>query len=159
VRQFTVLAETREGHGRVGADVPSVGGETDCFYWVIQQSKVVGCCPVIQALTVRGCFVVVPVDMLAVEVANIQTGVWERQDDRGCESRAWTFIDVLMILFLRRLRTNTQSLTALETDRPVTIPTALGQAWQSPASCPGLTQLVRSWESLACPQLCSGSPV
>ena len=40
--------------------------ETGCFVWVIQQSKVFGCCPGIQALTVRGCFVVDPVDMLVV---------------------------------------------------------------------------------------------
>ena len=32
--------------------------------------------------------------MLAVEVANIQTEVWERRDGRRCESRAWRFVDV-----------------------------------------------------------------
>ena len=37
----------------------------------------------------------------------------------------------------------------LETDRPVTIPTAHGQTWQGRDSYSGLTQLVRSWESLA----------
>jgi len=37
--------------------------------------------------------VVTPVDMLAVEVANVQTGVWERRDGRWCESRAWRFVD------------------------------------------------------------------
>ena len=31
--------------------------------------------------------------------------------------------------------------------------------WQGCGSCSGLTQLVRIWESLACLQLCSGSPV
>ena len=31
--------------------------------------------------------------------------------------------------------------------------------WQGRASCSGLTQLVKSWESLVCLQLCSGSPV
>jgi len=50
---------------------------------------------------------------------------------------------------LRHLRTTTQSLIVLETDRPVTIPTARGQTWQDRDSCSGLTQLVRSWESLA----------
>ena len=60
---------------------------------------------------------------------------------------------------LRRLRTTTQSLIDLETDRPVTIPTARGQTWQDRDSCSGLTQLVRSLESLACLQLCSESPV
>ena len=38
--------------------------------------------------------VVTPVDMLAAEVANIQTGVWERRDGRWGESRAWMFVDV-----------------------------------------------------------------
>jgi len=32
----------------------------------------------------------------------------------------------------------------LETDRPVTIPTARGQMWQGRDSSSGLTQLVRS---------------
>jgi len=39
-------------------------------------------------------FFVTPVDMLAVEVTNIQTGVWERRDGRWCESRAWNLVDV-----------------------------------------------------------------
>ena len=75
-------ADTREGQVRVGADVPSVRGEAGCFPWAIKQTKIVGCCPGVQALTVRRCFVVTPVDMLAVEVTNIQTGVWERRDGR-----------------------------------------------------------------------------
>ena len=62
--------------------------------WTVQQSKVVGCCPEIQALAVRGCCVVTPVDMLAVEVANVQIRVWERRDGRWSESRAWRFVDV-----------------------------------------------------------------
>jgi len=128
------------------------------FVWVIQQSKVVGCCPVVQTLTVRRCFVKTPVDMLAVEVTSKQTGVWERRDGRWCESRAWNFVDV-NDLILQPLRKTTQSLNVLETDRPVTIPTARGQTWQGRDSCSGLTQRVRSWESLACLQLCSGSPI
>ena len=69
----------------VGADFPLVRGETGCFLWLLKQSKVVGCCPEVQALTFRGCFVVAPVDMLALEVAKIQT--WGN-------SRAWRFVDV-----------------------------------------------------------------
>jgi len=53
-----------------------------------------GCCPEVQAFTVRGCFVVTPVDVLAVEVTNVQTGVWERRDGLWCESREWRFVDV-----------------------------------------------------------------
>jgi len=41
----------------------------------------------------------------------------------------------------------------------VTIPTAREQTWQGRASCSGLTQLVRNWESLACLQLFCGSPI
>ena len=56
--------------------------------------------PGIQALTVRGCFVVAPVDMLAVEVTNIYTGLyWERWDGRRCESRAWMFVDVNGLIY------------------------------------------------------------
>jgi len=32
--------------------------------------------------------------MLAIEVANVQIGVWERLDGRWSESRAWRFVDV-----------------------------------------------------------------
>ena len=39
-------------------------------------------CLLHQAITVRRCFVANLVDMLAVEITNIQTGVWERRD--GC---------------------------------------------------------------------------
>ena len=38
--------------------------------------------------------VVTSVNMLAVEVANIQTGVWKPLDGRWSESRAWRFVDV-----------------------------------------------------------------
>ena len=41
VRQSAVLAETREGQVRVGADVSSVRGETGCFLWAMEQFKVV----------------------------------------------------------------------------------------------------------------------
>ena len=93
VRQSAVLAETREGQLWVGVDVPLVREEAGCFLWIAQQSKVVGCCPGVQALIVRRCCVVTPVDMLAVEVANVETGVWERRYGRWCESRAWRFVD------------------------------------------------------------------
>jgi len=42
--------------------------------------KLLDVCPGVQALTVQGCCVVTPVDMLAIEVANVQAGVWERRD-------------------------------------------------------------------------------
>ena len=37
--------------------------------------------------------------MLAVEVADVQTGVWERRDGRWCESRAWRFVDINDLIF------------------------------------------------------------
>ena len=52
----------------------------------------------------------------------------------------------------------TKSLIVLETDQPVSIPTPCEQSWQGHDSCSGLTQLVRSCESLACLQLRNGSP-
>jgi len=59
-------------------------------------------------ITVQGCwmlprspgshhqemFFVTPVDILAVEVTNIQTGVWECRDNRWFKSRASKFVDV-----------------------------------------------------------------
>ena len=38
--------------------------------------------------------VVTPVDMLAIEVTNVQTGVWELRDGRWSKSRVWKFVDV-----------------------------------------------------------------
>jgi len=35
-----------------------------------------------------------PIDMLAVEVANIQVGVCYRREDRWCKLRAWRFVEV-----------------------------------------------------------------
>ena len=91
VRQSAVLVKTREGLVRDGADVQWVRGETGRFLWVKQQSKVVGCCPGV--LSPSGCFVVTLVDMLAIAVANMQNGMWERQDGRWCESREWRLVD------------------------------------------------------------------
>jgi len=82
------FAEAREGQVWVGADVPMAREETGCFLWVV------GCCPRVQAITVRGCCVVTPVDVLAIEVANVQAGVWERRYGRWSESGAWRFVDV-----------------------------------------------------------------
>jgi len=82
-RQSAVRAETCEGQLRIGADVPTAREETCCFLRVVQQSKVVGCFPGLQTLIIRGCFVVTPVDMLAVEVANIQTGVGVNRERGG----------------------------------------------------------------------------
>jgi len=66
---------------------------------------------------------------------------------------------LMMFYILQRLRATTQSLIVLETDHPVTIPTTYGQMWQDHDSGSGLTQLVKSRESLACLQSCNGSPV
>jgi len=128
----------------------SIGGRRN---WLLHLGRAVvyGCCPGVQALTVRGHFVVAPVDMLAVEVANIQTGVWERRDGRRCESRAWTFVDVNDLISCD-VYAQPLGLTGMETDRPVTIPTASGQTWQGRDSYSELTQLVKSWKSPACLQ-------
>ena len=92
VRRSAVLAEAREGQVWVGADVPTAKEETHCFIWVVQQSKVVGCSQE-SRLSPSGDFVT-PVDVLAIEVASVQAGVWERWDGRWSESRAWRFVDV-----------------------------------------------------------------
>ena len=60
-KDSSVRSETREGQVRVGADIPSVREETGYFLWIVQHSKVIWCCPGVQALTVR-CFVVTPLE-------------------------------------------------------------------------------------------------
>jgi len=66
-------------------------------------------------------------------------GNWSRQrTDRGVGTSGWSLEWVASVEVcrrwrsynLRRLRATTQSLIDLETDRPVTIPTARGQTWQ-----------------------------
>ena len=94
LHQSAVLADTREGQVRVGADVPLVRGETGCSLWDVQQLNVVGCCPGGLTFFVRRCCAVALVHMLAIEVANLQTGVWEHGDGRWCEPRAWRFVHV-----------------------------------------------------------------
>jgi len=74
--------------------VSSVREEIGYSLRVVQQPKIVGCCPEIPDFTVRRCCVVTPVDILAVEVASIHVGVWERRDSRRCETRVWRFVDV-----------------------------------------------------------------
>ena len=65
-------------------------------------------------------------------------GSWGRQHtDGGMKTTGWSLGRVARVevckhwwsYMLRRLRTTTQSLIVLETDRPVTIPTARGQMW------------------------------
>ena len=92
--QSVVLAVICKRLVRVVADVPLVRQETGYSLWVMQQVKVIGCCPGVLTLTIRRCFAAVQVDMLAVEVTNIQTEVWEHQNGRRCESQGWNFLDV-----------------------------------------------------------------
>jgi len=81
-------------------------------------------------------------------------GSWIRQHTDWCVGTSgWSYVWVANVeicrrkwsYILRRLRTTTQSLVVLETDRP-----ARGQTWQGRPSCSGLTQLVRRGGSLAC---------
>ena len=71
---MVVLTDTREGQVQAGAHDLSMRGVTGYSLWVLQQPEVIGCCPGGRTLTVRRCCAVAPVDMLAVEVASIQTG-------------------------------------------------------------------------------------
>ena len=150
------LAEAREGQVWVGADVLTAREETGCCLWVVQQSKVFGCCPGVQALTVRGCC-----------NPSWRAGNWSRQRTGwGVGTSGWLLEWVASVDVCRRWRscilqclcTTTQSVIVLETDRPMTVPNARGQTCQGCDSCLRLTQPVRSWESLAYLQLCSGSP-
>ena len=94
-------------------------------------------------------------------------GSWSRQHtDWGVGTSGWPMVWIASVevfrrwwpCALRRLHITTQSLIILETDRLVTIPTVHGQTWQGRASCSGLTQLVKSWESRVCLQLCVEAP-
>jgi len=66
-------------------------------------------------------YTITPVDVPAVGVVSIERGVRERWD-RWWRSRGWRFVDEWSYI-LRRLRTTTQSLIAIETNRPVSIDT------------------------------------
>jgi len=116
--QSAVLGKTREGQIWIGTNVPSVR-EAGCFLWL-------GCwmLPRVPGSNRQESFVVTPVDMLAVEVTNIQTGVWERRYGRWCESLVWRFVDVNYLVSCDIYAQPLSSLIVLETDRPVTIPTA-----------------------------------
>jgi len=92
------LAKARSGWCR-----PSIGERRSWLFLLGYTTvHVVGCCPGVQALTVRRRFVVTLVDMLAAEVSNIQARVWEGWDCRWCESRAWRFVDVNDLISCRR---------------------------------------------------------
>jgi len=95
----------RPGLPWVGADVPTAREETGCFLWVVQQSKVVGCCPVAQALTVGGCC-----------NPSWHVGNWSRQrTDWGVGTSGWSLEWVASVEVcrgwqscnLRRLHTTT----------------------------------------------------
>jgi len=117
------------------------------------QSKVVWCCSEVQALTVRSRFVETPVDMLAVEVTNIQTGVWERRDSRWCESRAWRFVDDNNLVANHSVSDCSGDWST--SDHLNYSWTNVARPWFLLAADPAS----ESWESLACLQLCSGSLV
>ena len=54
--------------------------------------------------------------MLAIEVANIQTGVCECRDGRWSESRAWRFVDFDDLVSCDVYTQPLKSLIVLETD-------------------------------------------
>jgi len=56
-------------------DVPPMR-EAGYSFWIVQQLKVVRCCPGGQALPVRRCWAITPVVVPVVEDASIQIGVW-----------------------------------------------------------------------------------
>ena len=70
----------------VGDDIPTAREETGCFLWAVQHPSCLG----VQADKLA----IEVVDKLAIEVTNVQTGVWERRDGRRSESRVWRFVDV-----------------------------------------------------------------
>ena len=87
---WTTLAKVRS------ALVPMFHGERRNWTLHLGHTAVQGCWLLsgIQALTVRRCFAVALVNMLAVEVVDIQIELWERRDGGRWESWAWRFLDV-----------------------------------------------------------------
>ena len=119
-RQAVVMADTREGHVHVKRRwekelAASFGSYSSQNLLNVDQEP---------RPSPSGDFAVSPVDMLAPEVAKIQSGVWERRDGRMCESRTKSFVDVNV--YAQPL---CMSLIALEFDWPVTIPTAREQTF------------------------------
>jgi len=92
IRQSAVLVETREGEIWVGADVPMAREETGCFFGMYNSPRLLYVAQ--ESMLSPSGDVVTPVDVLAIEVANVQTGVWERRDGRWSESRPWRFVDI-----------------------------------------------------------------
>ena len=92
--QSAVLAETREDLVWIGADFPSVRGENGCFLWVIQQSKVVGCCPGVQALTIGRCC-----------YPSWHIASWNRQrTDWGVATSGWPLMWIASVKVYKRKR-------------------------------------------------------
>jgi len=129
VRQLVVLAETREGQVLVGANVPTVREEAGCFVWVVQPRLVQGYWMLPRSPDSHR-----PV-MLCCN-PSWSAGNWSRQRTAwSVGTSGWSLEWVASVEVcrrwrsckLRRLRTTTQSLIDLETDRPVTIPTARGR--------------------------------
>jgi len=60
------MTDTREGKVWVGAKVAWMWGEAGNSFWVVHQRMGLYCCSVVQALTVRRCYTITPVDVLAV---------------------------------------------------------------------------------------------
>jgi len=76
--------------------VPTFQGERRNWLFPLGYKTVQGCwmLPRSPGSHRPGCCVITPVDVLAIEVANVQAGVWERRDGRWSESRAWRFVDI-----------------------------------------------------------------
>ena len=76
----SVRADARESQVWIRADVSASGEKTGCTLRVIKKGQVVAGCPGSQAFSARVGGAVLPIDMLAIEIASIDGGMREHRD-------------------------------------------------------------------------------
>ena len=158
VRQSVVLADTREGQVRVGVHVPSMRGETGHSLYVLQQRKVVGCCPGGRTLSVRRWCAVAPVDMLTVEVTNVQTGNVGMAVGVSHDGRAlWTLMILYPAMSTHDHQVSDFSGDCSTNDHSNRSWTNVARAWfllrTDPANAKlGIISLSKTWQYWTCPR-------
>ena len=61
---------------------------------IVEKGKIIGACPGQKAVSIRAVGVITPIDMGAVEIIRIQTGVDEHWKVGNLQPRWWRFVDV-----------------------------------------------------------------
>ena len=77
VRQTTLRIDIDECKIRVGTCIPAARVQAGGIFWVMEWDKMVGTCPAKQAFPICTVAIIIPINILAIKVANIATGMWE----------------------------------------------------------------------------------